>query len=164
MATMKNLEDAFVEELKDILHAEKQLIKALPKMSKAAHDPELKQAFDTHNRETQEQIKRLERVFESMDRSPRARRCEAMEGLVKEGEHMIQEKAEPEVNDAVLIASAQKIEHYEIASYGTVCAWAEQLGLNDAAELLKQTLSEEKQTDQKLNHLAETVNRHAQPH
>ena len=163
MATFRNLEDAFVEEIKDIFHAEKQLLKAMPKMARAAHDPQLKELLHEHLEETHEQVKRLEQVFHSLDRTARGRKCEGMLGLVEEGQEMMQEKGSPDVNDAIIIASAQKIEHYEIASYGTICTWADTLGFHEQADLLKQTLAEEKAADEKLTHLAEIVNRHAQP-
>ncbi|MEX2670566.1 MAG: ferritin-like domain-containing protein [Phycisphaeraceae bacterium] len=163
MATLRNLEDAFVEELKDIFHAEKQLLKAMPKMARAAHDPQLKELLQEHLDETQQQVKRLEAVFHSLDRTARGRKCEGMLGLVEEGQEMMQEKGSPDVNDAIIIASAQKIEHYEIASYGTICKWADMLGFREQGDLLKQNLAEEKAADEKLTELAEIINRHAQP-
>lgn len=163
MATVKNLEDAFIEELKDIFHAEKQLLKAIPRMARGASDPQLKELLQEHLEETQEQVRRIEQVFRSLDRTARGRKCEGMLGLVEEGQDMMQDKSSPDVNDAVIIASAQKIEHYEIASYGTICKWADQLGLREQGDLLKQNLAEEKAADEKLTDLAEIVNRHAQP-
>ena len=159
---LANLEDAFVQELRDLLHAEKQLTKALPRMAKKAESPQLRKAFEEHQKQTEEQVQRLEQVFELLDMAPRAKKCEAMEGLLSEGKEIMAE-AESEVMDAALIASAQKVEHYEIASYGTVCTWAEQLGCErKILDLLKRTLAEEKETDEKLTRLAaKSANRQA---
>ncbi|HOA75764.1 MAG TPA: ferritin-like domain-containing protein [Phycisphaerae bacterium] len=155
MAALKSLEDAFIHELQDLLSAEQQLVKALPKMAKKASTPELREAFEEHAAMTETQVERLKQVFESLGRSGRAEKCEGMSGIIKEGESLMSSKnAEPEVLDAELIAAAQKVEHYEIASYGTVCQWAEQLGFDEAHELLGQTLAEEKETDAKLTKLA----------
>jgi len=154
---ISTLEDALIEELKDILHAEKQLLKALPKMAKQAQSPQLKKAFEQHKKETEGQVERLEQAFELLDRAPRAKKCEAMEGLIEEGKELMEEDAEPEVMDAMLIAAAQKVEHYEIASYGTVRTWAEQLGHDRVAKLLQQTLDEEAAADEKLTQLAEQM-------
>lgn len=155
--SVSTLEDALIEELKDILHAEKQLLRALPKMAKQAQNEKLRKAFEDHKKETEGQVDRLEQVFEMLDRAPRAKKCEAMEGLIEEGKELMEEDAEPEVMDAMLIAAAQKVEHYEIASYGTVRAWAQQLGHDKIAKLLQQTLDEEAATDEKLTKLAEQV-------
>lgn len=157
MATMKNLEDALVDELRDILHAEKQLTKALAKMAKKASSEELREAFEEHREVTLEQIERLEKAFDVLGKAPRAKKCEGMFGILEEGKEHLEEDAEPSVLDAVMIADAQKAEHYEIASYGTVIAWAEQLGQNEIVRLLEQTLEEEKETDVKLTELAETL-------
>ncbi|HPU28026.1 MAG TPA: ferritin-like domain-containing protein [Phycisphaerae bacterium] len=155
MAALKSLEDAFIHELQDLLSAEQQLVKALPKMAKKASTPELREAFEEHAAMTETQVERLKQVFESLGRSGRAEKCDGMSGIIKEGESLMSSKnAEPEVLDAELIAAAQKVEHYEIASYGTVCQWAEQLGFDEAHELLGQTLAEEKETDAKLTKLA----------
>ena len=154
---ISTLEDALIEELKDILHAEKQLLKALPKMAKQAQNPQLKKAFEQHKKETEGQVERLEQVFELLDRAPRAKKCEAMEGLIEEGKELMEEDAEPEVMDAMLIAAAQKVEHYEIASYGTVRAWAEQLGHDRVVKLLQKTLDEEAAADEKLTKLADQM-------
>jgi ferritin-like metal-binding protein YciE len=155
MAALKSLEDAFVHELQDLLSAEQQLVKALPKMAKKASTPELREAFEEHATMTENQVERLKQVFESLGRNSKAEKCEGMSGIIKEGESLMSSKnAEPEVLDAELIAAAQKVEHYEIASYGTVCEWAEQLGFNEAHDLLGQTLAEEKETDAKLTRLA----------
>jgi len=151
---MTSLRDLLVDQLRDLYSAENQLVKALPKMAKAASSDELREGFETHLEETQEQVKRLEQAFEELDVSPRGKKCAAMEGLVEEGKELISEKPDSNVLDAGLIAAAQKVEHYEIASYGCARTWANQLGLDDIAELLEQTLEEEKATDQKLNELA----------
>lgn len=153
---MANLEEAFVEELKDLLHAERQITKALPRMAKKAENPQLRKAFEEHLKQTEEQISRLEQVFELLGKPARAKKCDGMEGIISEGKEVMQE-AEEDVVDAVLIAAAQKVEHYEIASYGTVCTWAEELGCEKKViDLLKRTLSEEKETDEKLTQLATT--------
>lgn len=150
----KKMQDLMVEELRDIYHAEKQLIRALPKMQKAASAESLKQAFEQHLEETRHQVERLEQIFEELDMRTRGRRCEAMEGLVEEAQEMMEEGLAPEVLDAALVAAAQKVEHYEIASYGTLRAYAEALGHEKITQLLDQTLEEEKATDQRLNQLA----------
>lgn len=160
---LKSLEDAFVEELRDVLSAERQLVNALPKMAKAAANDELRAAIEMHLEETEAQIERLEQVFELLGHAARAKKCEAMEGLVAEGQSIMEEDAEPEVLDALLISAAQKVEHYEIATYGTLCAWAEALGQDEALELLKQTLDEEESADEKLSGIAVTVNASALP-
>ena len=151
---VKTLQDLFVEELRDIYHAEKQLTKALPKMAKAASSDKLKQAFQQHLEETKGQIERLEQIFESLDLRTRGKPCEAMQGLVEEGKEVMEEVKEPEILDAALIVAAQKVEHYEIASYGSLRTLADALGHKDAAKLLDQTLAEEKKTDELLNKLA----------
>ena len=153
---ISSLEDAFNHELKDIYHAEKQLLRALPKMAKAAEDEQLRAMFEEHLEQTKGQVERLEKIFEQVGKTPRAEKCEGMAGIVEEGQSLMEEDADPETMDAMLIGGAQKVEHYEIASYGTMLAWAEQLGMTDAARLLKQTLEEEKQTDQKLSRFAES--------
>ena len=162
MASARTLQELFLSTLQDIYHGEKQILKALPKMAKNATTPELKQAFQHHLQQTEGQVERLQRVFESMDKSARGRTCEAIEGLVEEGKEVMSEAESGEVMDAGLIAAAQAVEHYEIARYGTLVAWAQELGMKDAAQLLQQTLQEEKQTDELLNKIAmERVNRHA---
>jgi len=153
--SLDSLEKLFIEELKDIYHAEKQLTRALPRMAKGAESPELEQAFTTHLKETQGQIKRLEQVFKQVGQAVRGKRCKGMEGLVEEGKEKLEEEGEPQVLDAALIASAQKIEHYEIAAYGCLRTYAELLGYSEAAQLLEQNLREEEATDKKLNTLAE---------
>jgi ferritin-like metal-binding protein YciE len=151
---VKSVQDLLVDELRDIYHAEKQLVKALPKMAKAAKSDKLRQAFEHHLEETRGQVERLEMVFDKLDTAVRAKRCEAMVGLIEEAQEMMEEIKTPEVLDAALIAAAQKVEHYEIASYGSVRALAEALGNKEAAQLLDQTLEEEKSADQKLNQIA----------
>ncbi|HVK15382.1 MAG TPA: ferritin-like domain-containing protein [Fimbriiglobus sp.] len=158
----KNLKDMFVDLLQDAYSAETQLTKALPKMARAADNAQLKAGFEQHLRETEQQVRRLEQVARACDCELDGNTCEAMEGLIEEGEEIIAMSAEPDARDAGLIASAQKVEHYEIATYGTLCAWADQLGMTDAKNILGQTLNEEKATDEKLTRLAESmVNVHA---
>jgi len=152
---LDTLRDLLVAELKDIYSAENQILKALPKMAGAATSTQLKTAFETHLKETEGQVKRLEQVFEKLGRSPSGKTCKAMQGLVEEGNELLKEDADPEVLDAALIAAAQKVEHYEIASYGTVRTYAAQLGDADICALLQQTLDEEGATDKKLTQLAE---------
>jgi ferritin-like metal-binding protein YciE len=146
----------FVHELKDIYSAEKQLVRALPKMAKAASSADLKAAFEEHLEVTKAQVERLEEIFASLEIGSRGPKCEGMAGLIEEGSSLMEKDAEPAVLDAGLIASAQKVEHYEIASYGTLLTYARQLGHEDAAALLEETLAEEKETDVKLTELAET--------
>jgi ferritin-like metal-binding protein YciE len=154
---LETLKDLYVEELKDLYSAEKQLIKALPKMAKAANDQQLQQAFRTHLKQTAEHAARIEQICDELGVSPRGKKCVGMEGLIEEGKEMMEEDAEPEVMDAGLIAAAQRVEHYEIAGYGTVRTMANMLGLSEHATLLQQTLDEEGETDKKLTTLAETV-------
>jgi ferritin-like metal-binding protein YciE len=151
---VKTVQDLLIDELRDIYHAEKQLVKALPKMAKAVKSTKLRQAFEQHVEETRGQIERLEQVFEHLEVPARAKRCEAMAGLVEEAQEMMDEIKTPEVLDVALISAAQKVEHYEIASYGSVHALAQASGHEEAAQLLSQTLEEEKATDQKLNQIA----------
>jgi ferritin-like metal-binding protein YciE len=159
---MKTLNDLFLHILKDIYYAEKQILKALPKMVKAADTPELKKALEKHQQETEGQLERLEQVFSDIDKPARGEKCEAIVGIISEGEDVIKKGDDPDVVDAGLIAAAQAVEHYEIARYGTLIAWAEQLGLSDSVALLKQTLDEEKAADKKLTEIAEaSVNRKA---
>lgn len=155
---MKNLADAFYDELRDMYHAEKQLLRALPKMAKKASKQELADAFQEHLKETEEQVKRVEKAFEDTGKAPRAKKCEAMAGLVEEAQEMMKEDAEPEVMDAILISLAQKVEHYEIASYGTLCTWAKILKYDTAKTQLGENLKEETQTDKKLTKLAKQIN------
>ena len=155
MAEMNTLMDALVDEVRDLYHAEKQLVKALPKMAKAATSDELREALESHLSETENQVSRLEQVFELLEEKPRAKACAGMAGIIEEGSDALKEDAEPAVLDAMIIASAQRAEHYEMAAYGTAAAWAEGLGLSEVAELLRDTLDEEKAADEKLTALAE---------
>ncbi len=160
---MDNLRELLVDELKDIYNAEQQLTKALPRMSKKASHPQLKDAFDTHLRETEGHVDRLEQVFEALGEKAKGKTCAAMKGILEEGKEIMGEDMEDDVMDAALIAAAQKVEHYEIASYGTVRAWAQLLGEREAVKLLQQTLDEEGKTDKLLTKLAEsTINVEAQ--
>lgn len=155
----ENLTKLLVDEIKDLYSAENQLIKALPKMAKAASSPELKKAFESHLKETKNQIARLEKMAQLLDEKPKGPKCKAMEGLLEEGSELMDEEEDPELLDAGLICAAQKVEHYEIASYGTLKAWADLLELEDVAALVEETLNEEKAADVKLTTLAmETVN------
>jgi ferritin-like metal-binding protein YciE len=154
---MSSLQDLMVDQLKDLYNAESQLVKALPKMAKAATNPQLKQAFTTHLEQTKGHVERLEQVFDSMGLSAKGKTCKAMKGLIEEGKEMMDEDAEPEVMDAGLIAAAQRVEHYEMAGYGCVRTYAELLGNKQAAKLLQQTLDEEGKTDKLLTSLAEKV-------
>ena len=160
---MATLDDLYTDLLKDLYSAEKQLVKALPKMAKNAQSPDLQKAFKEHLRQTEGQVNRIERIFSDMDGSPRGKKCVGMEGLIEEGNELLQEDVEPDVLDAGLIAAAQKVEHYEIAGYGTARAWAERLGYDNAARLLKETLEEESLANEKLTKIAEShVNMEAQ--
>ncbi len=152
----KTLKDLFIHMLSDMYSAEKQLTKALPKMARAATNPKLSEAFQVHLEETQGQIERIDQIVETTEIRLKRMKCAAMEGLVEEGKEVIDEIEKGPVLDAALIAAAQKVEHYEIASYGTLCTFAKQLGMNDALRLLKETMAEEKATDEKLTVLAET--------
>jgi ferritin-like metal-binding protein YciE len=153
--SLNNLQDLYVEELKDLYSAENQILKALPKMADAASDEQLRQAFEEHVEVTKEQVRRLETIFDELDRKPGGKHCKGMEGLIQEGSEFIGEDADPNVRDAALISAAQRVEHYEIAGYGTVRTYAKQLGLDNHARLLQQTLDEEGQTDERLTKLAE---------
>lgn len=152
--TVKTLKDLFIHSLSDVYSAEKQLTRALPRLARAATTPELRQAFEQHLEETQGQVERIDRLVEGADLRLKRIKCVAMEGLVEEGREQIDEIEKGPVLDAALIGAAQKVEHYEIAIYGTLCALAKQLGLDEAAKLLDETLQEEKATDQKLSKLA----------
>ena len=156
------LDDLFVHTLQDIYYAEHQITKALPKMIAKASDPQLRQGFETHLHETENQIRRLEQVFQMHGHEPRAVDCPAIDGIIKEANETASEIADAEVLDAALLAAAQAVEHYEITRYGTLIAWARRLGRDDCAGVLQQTLDEEKATDQKLTAMAESkVNRQA---
>jgi len=154
---LDSLKKLYVEELRDLYSAENQILKALPKMAKAATSKELKHAFNEHLAQTKGQVERLEKIFTKLDTSPKGKTCKAMEGLVKEGEELMGEKSEPEILDAGLIAAAQRVEHYEMAGYGTVRTYATLLNESEAAGLLQETLDEEGQTDKTLSQLAESV-------
>jgi len=155
MAEAKSLHDAFLDELRDTYDAEKQILKALPKMMKAAESEDLREAFETHLEETRGQVNRLEQVFASLDEKVRGKHCDGVAGIIEEGKSVMEEDFDETTMDACLIASAQRVEHYEMAAYGTLVAWAEAMGHSEAAELLQQTLDEEKATDEKLTALAE---------
>src|SRR4051812_15316509 len=156
MAETQTLHDAFLDELKDAYDAEKQLIKALPKLAKASTSPELRQAFEDHLEETNGHVEKLEQVFEGLDEKAKGKHCDGMAGIIDEGKNAMGEDFEGATLDAVLIASAQRAEHYEMAAYGTMVAWARAMGHNDAAELLQEILDEEKAADEKLNAIAES--------
>ena len=156
-----SLRQLYIDELKDLYNAETQLVKALPKMAKASSDKQLRAGFEEHLRQTSEQVSRLEQIFEQLDEKPTGKKCLGMEGLVKEGAEVMGEDYNPDVKDAAIIGAAQRVEHYEIAGYGTARALAELLGEEEHASLLEETLQEEKDTDQKLNQLAEEINSRA---
>ena len=155
MADAGTLHDAFIDELRDTYDAERQLTKALTKLAKAATNPKLRDAFDTHLEETKGQIERLEQVFESLDEKVRGKHCDGIAGIIEEGKSIMEEDFDEDTMDACLIASGQRAEHYEMAAYGTLVAWARAMGHDDAADLLQETLDEEKAADQKLSELAE---------
>lgn len=153
----QNFQEAYVEQLRDIYSAETQLVKALPKIAEAVDTPELKKAVQTHLKQTEGHVERLEQVFEMLGEDPEGKTCKAMKGLLAEGEETLKEMEAGPVRDAAIIVAAQKVEHYEIAAYGSVITWAEQLGMADQAEVLADTLEEEKQTDDLLTQIAESV-------
>ena len=153
--SLDTLHDLMVHELKDLYSAERQLVQALPRMSKNANSDELRTALDDHLAQTEEHVVRLETVLESLGESPRGQKCHGMEGLIEEGKNLLKEEADPDVMDAGIIAAAQRVEHYEIAGYGTVCEYARMMGHSQAVKLLEQTLEEEKTADRKLNAIAE---------
>ena len=155
MAEPGTLHDAFIDELRDTYDAEKQLTKALPKLAKAATNAKLQAAFESHLKETQGQIARLERVFESLDEKVRGKHCDGIAGIIEEGKSVMEEDFDETTMDACLIAAGQRAEHYEMAAYGTLIAWAQAMGHAEAADLLQQTLDEEKAADKKLSGLAE---------
>src|ERR1700688_1436049 len=152
------LKELYINELKDIYNAENQLVKALPKMAKAANSEELRTGFEEHLEQTRGHVQRLEQIFKELGEKPSGKKCKGMEGLVAEGQEMMGEDFEDDVMDAALISAAQRVEHYEIAAYGTVRTYAELLGEDTAAQLLEQTLEEEKETDQKLTDMASEIN------
>jgi ferritin-like metal-binding protein YciE len=160
--SVTSLSDLFHDTLRDIYWAEKHLVKALPKMAKAAANPELAEAITKHQAETDTHVARIEQVFEIIDKSARAKKCEAMVGLSAEGDHVLEEVDDETVRDVGIIGAAQAVEHYEIARYGTLAAWARQLGHDDAAELLEETLAEEKAADEALSGIADRVNSDAE--
>ena len=155
MAEKGTLHDAFVDELRDTYDAEKQLTKALPKLAKAASSAELKKAFESHLKETEGQIRRLEEVFAGLDEPVRGKHCDGIAGIIEEGKSVMEEDFDDSTMDACLIASGQRAEHYEMAAYGTLIAWARAMGHDEAADLLQETLDEEKAADEKLSSLAE---------
>jgi len=154
---INSLHDLYVEELRDLYNAETQIAKALPKMAKAAGAAELRSALEEHLQVTREQVERLERIFERLNESPKGSKCKGMEGIIEEGEEMLDKDAPEQVRDAALISAAQRVEHYEMAGYGTARTYARQLGYDDHAELLQQTLNEEGEADKKLTRLAEAL-------
>lgn len=154
---LDNLKDLFVEQLRDLYSAESQIQKALPKMEKAATHPALKQAYLNHLEQTKVQANRLQQIFDDLDMRPSGKTCKGMEGIIQEGDEIIKENADPEVRDAGLIAAAQKVEHYEISAYGTARTMAEMLDQTEAAELLDETLEEEKAADETLTDIAESI-------
>jgi ferritin-like metal-binding protein YciE len=160
---LESLRELFIEELEDLYSAEKMITKALPKMAKEAGSPELRKAFEEHLRQTEGQVRRLDQIFDELERvdedvDREDKKCKGIEGIIKEGEELIKEDAEPEVRDAGMIAAAQRVEHYEIAAYGTVRTFAKLLGRDNWARLLEETLNEEKETDQLLNGIAARIN------
>ena len=157
----EGLKELYIDELKDLYNAENQLVKALPKMAKAASSEELRQGFEEHLEQTRGHVQRLEQIFELLEESPKGKKCMGMEGLVKEGSEVMDEDFEDAVMDAALIGAAQRVEHYEIAAYGTVSEFARTLGENEHVSLLEQTLQEEKETDEKLTELAKEINTQA---
>lgn len=153
---MESLRELYVDELKDLYSAEKQLVKALPKMAKNASNPELKQAFTDHLQQTEGHVERLEQIFEMLGERAGGKKCKGMEGLIEEAKELLEEDAAEDVLDAGMISKAQHVEHYEIAGYGTVRTWAQQLGLDDQADLLQQTLDEESKANELLSEIAES--------
>lgn len=156
---LESLRELFIEELQDLYSAENMILKALPKMAKEASAPELKNAFEEHLEQTRGQVKRLDKIFDQIEGAKRkGKKCKGVEGIIEEGEDLLEEEGEPEVLDAGMIAAAQRVEHYEIAAYGTVRTYAELLGRKEWARLLQETLDEEKETDRKLTGIAEEIN------
>ncbi|MGA3129753.1 MAG: ferritin-like domain-containing protein [Terracidiphilus sp.] len=161
MSSVNTIEKLFVEELKDIYSAENQITKALPKMVKAATSDDLKAAFEHHLRETEGQIQRLDQVFETLGVSPKGKTCDGMKGVLAEGEEVLKETEKGDVRDAALISAAQRVEHYEMAAYGTVRTYAERLGKKQIVGVLEETLEEEKAADKKLTEISQKVHQHA---
>jgi ferritin-like metal-binding protein YciE len=157
----EGLKELYIDELKDLYNAENQLVKALPKMAKAASSDQLRQGFEKHLEQTRGHVQRLQKIFQALGESPKGKKCKGMEGLIEEGSEAMEEDYEGSVKDTALIGAAQRVEHYEIAGYGTVRSMAEILGEDDHVSLLEETLEEEKETDEKLTELAEQINTHA---
>jgi ferritin-like metal-binding protein YciE len=154
---LNNLQDLFVQELKDLYNAERQIQDALPKMAEKASNPELRNAFNEHLQVTGEHVRRLEQIFDTLQQSPTGMKCKGMEGIIDEGKDLLKQDAESHVKDAGIIGQAQRVEHYEISGYGTACAYAEQLGFGEAARMLRQTLNEEEEADRRLTKIAEEI-------
>jgi len=161
MESLENLSDLFVHELRDLYDAEQQLVQALPELAQAANSDELRKSFEQHLAETREQAQRLEQLFKGLGEEPKGKSCKAMAGLIAEAKELLDEDIDPEVLDAALIVAAQKVEHYEIAGYGSVSTFARLLGYNDALKLLKATIAEEERADKKLTQLSEQLNQKA---
>jgi ferritin-like metal-binding protein YciE len=160
--SLKSMDDLFMHGLKDLYYAEKKLVQNLPKMAKKANSPELAQAIENHLRETENQVSRLEQIFAACETTPRGKKCPGMDGLLEEGKEVMQEAEDDDTLDAGMLAAAQAVEHYEIARYGTMVAWAQELGMTEAANLLQETLDEEKNADRLLSQIAEgKLNREA---
>ena len=157
----KGLRELYIEELRDLYNAESQLVKALPKMAKAASSDELRRGFEEHLEQTKGHVQRLEQIFQALGENPKGKKCKGMEGLLEEGSEVMQEDFEGALMDAAIIGAAQRVEHYEIAAYGTICAFAEELGESEQNSLLNQTLQEEKEADEKLTQLAQQINAQA---
>ena len=153
--SLDSLASLFLNELKDVYNAEKQILRALPRMAKAADSAELQQAFTKHVKETENQVRRLERIFKDLGQTPRGKKCKGMEGLIEEGKEVLEEDGEAQVLDAALISAAQRVEHYEMAAYGCLRSYAQLLGYTQAERLLQETLNEEEAADEKLSQLAE---------
>jgi ferritin-like metal-binding protein YciE len=153
---LNDLHDLYLAEIKDLYDGEHRIIKALPKMAENANSPDLRRAFETHLEQTRQHVARLEQIFQKLNESPKGQKCKGLEGIIDEGEDMMDKDAPPAVSDAALISAAQRVEHYEIAAYGSVRSYARRLGLEDQAQLLQQTLDEETQTDRQLTSLAES--------
>ncbi len=159
---MESMQKLYLEELRDVYDAEKQLVQALPKMAKNASHKQLRTAFEEHLAMTQEQVRRLETIFDNLGEKPSGKKCKGMQGLIEEGEEIMKQEGDPDVKDAAMISAAQRVEHYEIAAYGSLRTYANELGLKDHAELLQRTLDEEGNTDKRLTQLATSrVNRDA---
>jgi ferritin-like metal-binding protein YciE len=159
---INSLQDLYVDQLRDLYDAENQLVKALPKMAEASTSEELRQGFEEHLEQTRNHVQRLEQIFERLDEKPKGKKCKGMEGIVKEGSEVLDEAMQEDTKDAAIIGAAQRVEHYEIAAYGTARTHADLLGRNEDARLLEETLEEEKETDEKLTQLADSINVQAQ--